>query len=310
MSVITTDIYSDNQVGSLLARVGNTPLLRLGHLVGNPDVALYAKAEWHNPGGSIKDRPALNMILDGRRTGKLTQGKTIIDATSGNTGIAYAMVGSILGYRVELVVPANVGVERKRMIEAFGAKVIYSDPLEGTDGSRELVRTIVARNPHRFFYPDQYNNPANWQAHYETTGPEILRQTADGITHFVCGLGTTGTFVGTARRLKENATVRCIAVQPDSSFHGLEGLKHLPSAWVPGIYDPTLADETEFVSTEESYTMVKRLAREEGLLVGISSAAAVVASLRLIDRLDEGVVVTIFPDNASKYLNEKFWEQA
>jgi cysteine synthase B len=310
MSMLATDTYLDIRIDSLLTRVGNTPLLRLEHLVSNPRIALYAKAEWHNPGGSIKDRPALNMILEGQRLGKLIRGKTIIDATSGNTGIAYAMVGAVLGYPVELVIPANVGVERKRMIEAYGAKIIYSDPLDGTDGARDLVRTIAARNPDRYFYPDQYNNPANWQAHYETTGPEILRQTGETITHFVCGLGTTGTFVGTARRLKEeNASIRCISMQPDSPFHGLEGLKHLPSAWVPGIYDPTLADETEYVSTEESYAMVKRLAREEGLLVGISSAAAAVASLRLIDRIDEGVVVTIFPDNASKYLSEKFWEK-
>lgn len=308
--MLATDTYLDIRIDSLLTRVGNTPLLRLEHLVSNPRIALYAKAEWHNPGGSIKDRPALNMILEGQRLGKLIRGKTIIDATSGNTGIAYAMVGAVLGYPVELVIPANVGVERKRMIEAYGAKIIYSDPLDGTDGARDLVRTIAARNPDRYFYPDQYNNPANWQAHYETTGPEILRQTGETITHFVCGLGTTGTFVGTARRLKEeNASIRCISMQPDSPFHGLEGLKHLPSAWVPGIYDPTLADETEYVSTEESYAMVKRLAREEGLLVGISSAAAAVASLRLIDRIDEGVVVTIFPDNASKYLSEKFWEK-
>lgn len=298
------------QVGSLLSRIGGTPLLRLSHGVGNPNVRVYAKAEWYNPGGSIKDRAAINMILEGVRSGKLVKGKTIIDATSGNTGIAYAMIGAALGYSVELVMPENVGQERRRMIEAFGADITYSDPLEGTDGSRGLVPTIVAQNPERYFYPDQYNNPANWQAHFESTGKEILQQTDGRVTHFVCGLGTTGTFVGVSRRLKQaHPDIRCIAVQPDAPFHGLEGLKHLSSAMVPGIYDPALADGTEEVATEEAYAMVKQLARQEGLLVGVSSGAAAVIAFRLAQSLAEGVVVTVFPDSGAKYLSEQFWEK-
>jgi cysteine synthase B len=307
--MVTLDTYSDIRPGSVLGRVGNTPLLRLDHLVDNPKVVVFAKAEWYNPGGSIKDRPALNMILDGIRTGRLVRGKTLIDATSGNTGIAYAMIGALLGYAVELVIPANVGLERKRIIEAYGATVVSSDPLESTDGARELAKEIIAANPEKYFYPDQYNNPLNWQAHYESTGPEILSQTHNSVTHFVCGLGTTGTFVGTARRLKEeNASTQCISVQPDAPFHGLEGLKHLSSALVPGIFDPMLVDDNVEVSTEEAYAMVKLLAHEEGLLVGVSSGAAAVAALRIAQQIEEGTVVTIFPDNASKYLSEKFWE--
>ena len=308
--MLTLERTSQIQVGTLLSRIGGTPLLRLSRAVEYPNVRVYAKAEWYNPGGSIKDRAAMNMILDGVRSGKLKQGKAIIDATSGNTGIAYAMIGAALGYPVELVMPENVGLERRRMIEAFGATVTLSDPLEGTDGSRRLVQTIVALSPDRYFYPDQYNNPANWQAHFETTGKEILQQTDGKITHFVCGLGTTGTFVGVARRLKQaNPSIRCITVQPDAPFHGLEGLKHISTAWVPGIYDASLVDGTEEVSTEEAYAMVKQLARTEGLLVGVSSGAAAVAALRLAEKLEQGVVVTVFPDNAAKYLNEKFWEQ-
>jgi cysteine synthase B len=295
---------------AVLARIGNTPLLKLEHVVPKPGVSLYAKAEWCNPGGSVKDRPALNMILDGERTGALKRGKTIIDATSGNTGIAYAMIGSLLGYRVELVVPANVGLERKQIIQAYGATLKYSDPLEGTDGAQELVKTIVSKNPEDYFYPDQYNNASNWQAHYETTGPEILRQTNGSITHFVCGLGTTGTFVGTSRLLKEtDPSIQCISVQPDAPFHGLEGLKHLATARKPGIYDAKLADRNIEVPTEEAYATVKRLGRDEGMLVGVSSGAAAVAALKIAEEIDEGVIVTIFPDDASKYLSEKFWEK-
>lgn len=291
-------------------RVGGTPLLRIAQCVQNPRVRLYAKAEWYNPGGSVKDRPALNMIQEGERSGKLTRGKTLIEATSGNTGIAYAMFGASLGYEVELVMPANVGPERRRIIEAYGASIRYSDPLEGTDGARRLVQSIVARKPEKYFYPDQYNNPANWQAHFRTTGEEIVHQTKGAITHFVCGLGTTGTFVGTSRRLKQaNAAVRSIAVQPEGPFHGLEGLKHIPTSWVPGIYDPALVDGVESVATEDAYAMVKRLAREEGLLVGISSGAAAVAAVRIAEGLEDGMVVTIFPDNGTKYLNELFWEK-
>jgi cysteine synthase B len=307
--MFTDNRFKDIQQDKVLARIGNTPLLALDHIVTNPRVTLFAKAEWFNPGGSVKDRPALNMIREGERTGTLKKGKTIIDATSGNTGIAYAMIGSLLGYRVNLVVPGNIGVERKRIIDAYGASLTYSDPLEGTDGAQELVKSIVVGNPDYYFYPDQYNNAANWQAHYETTGPEILRQTNGSITHFVCGLGTTGTFVGTARLLKEtDSSIGCISVQPDASFHGLEGLKHLATARRPGIYDAKLADRNIAVSTEEAYAMVKRLAREEGLLVGVSSGAATVAALKIAEEVGEGVIVTIFPDDASKYLSDKFWE--
>ena len=297
-----------NQAGSLLTRVGGTPLLRLNHAVKNPKVRIYAKAEWYNPGGSIKDRPALHMIQEGERSGKLVKGKVLIDATSGNTGIAYAMFGANLGYEVELVMPGNVGHERRTMIQAYGAKIHFSDPLEGTDGSREFVRLLVAENPERYFYPDQYNNPANWQAHFQTTGQEILQQTKGVMTHFICGLGTTGTFVGTTRRLKQaNSSIQCITVQPDAPFHGLEGLKHMATAMVPGIYDAALVDSTEEVATEDAYAMVKRLARGEGLLVGVSSGAAAVAAVRIAETLEEGVIVTIFPDSGTKYLNELFW---
>jgi S-sulfo-L-cysteine synthase (O-acetyl-L-serine-dependent) len=308
--MFTENRHIDVQQETVLARIGNTPLLRLEHVVPNPRVTLLAKAEWYNPGGSVKDRPAMRMIREGERLAMLTRRKTIIDATSGNTGIAYAMIGSMLGYRVELVVPSNIGVERKTIIQAYGASLIYSDPLEGTDGAQELVKSIVAENPELYFYPDQYNNASNWQAHYDTTGPEILRQTGAAITHFVCGLGTTGTFVGTARLLKEtNPSIECISVQPDASFHGLEGLKHLATSRKPGIYDSKLADDNIEISTEDAYAMVKRLAREEGLLVGVSSGAATVAALKVADRINEGVIVTIFPDDASKYLSDKFWGQ-
>jgi S-sulfo-L-cysteine synthase (O-acetyl-L-serine-dependent) len=306
----TLERTSHIQVDSLLSRIGKTPLIRLARVSENPQVRIYAKAEWYNPGGSVKDRPVLNMVLDAERSGKMVKGRTIVDATSGNSGIAYAMIGAAMGHPVELVMPENVGFERRRIIEAFGGKITYSDPLEGTDGSRRLVKTIVALSPDRYFCPDQYNNPANWQAHFETTGREILQQTDTTVTHFVCGLGTAGTFVGAARRLKlTNPSIRAIAVQPDGPFHGLEGLKHLASAWVPDIYDQTLVDETEEVSTEDAYAMVKRLARDEGILVGISSGAAAVAAVRVAERLEEGVVVTVFPDNAAKYLSERFWEK-
>jgi cysteine synthase B len=302
---------SFNPIASLPERVGRTPLLRLAHSVRNPGVRIYAKAEWYNPGGSIKDRPALNMIREGERSGELRKGKTLIDATSGNTGIAFAMFGAALGYEVELVMPENVGAERRRIIEAYGAAIRYSDPLEGTDGARRLAQSIVAQKSEKYFYPDQYSNPANWKAHFQTTGEELLHQTSGTVTHFVCGLGTTGTFVGTTRRLKQaNAAIRCIAVQPDGPLHGLEGLKHIPSAWVPGIYDASLVDGTEEVATEEAYAMVRRLAREEGLLVGVSSGAAMVAAVRIAERVEKGIVVTIFPDNGTKYLNERFWEHS
>ncbi len=296
----------------LLELIGNTPLLRL-HGIGDgevsPAVEMYAKAEWYNPGGSVKDRAALSMICEGRRTGALTKEKILIDATSGNTGIAYAMLGAVLGYRVQLAVPANASEERKRVLAAYGAEVIYTNPLEGTDGAQETVRKLVHDNPDRYFYPDQYNNPANWRAHYDTTANEIIEQTQGRITHFVAGLGTTGTFVGVARRLKEfNPALACIAVQPDAAFHGIEGLKHLPSAVVPGIFDPTLVDQTVEISTEEAYEMVQRTARAEGLLIGPSSAAALAAALRVARGLESGVIVMIFADHGTRYLSDTFWE--
>ncbi|MBI4428721.1 MAG: cysteine synthase family protein, partial [Ignavibacteriales bacterium] len=268
------------------------------------------KAEWFNPGGSVKDRPALAMILDGERSGKLTKVKIIIDATSGNTGISYAMIGATRGYQVQLGLPANVSEERKNILRAYGATVTFTNPLEGTDGAQKVVKDIVQKEPERFFYTDQYNNPLNWQSHYRTTGPEIISQTGGRITHFVAGLGTTGTFVGTSRRLKEFIPdVRCISFQPLTPLHGIEGLKHLSSSVIPGIYDSKLADENLEISTEEAYEMERRLANEEGLLVGPSSAAAAVASLRIAQSLTQGTIVTIFPDNGTKYLSEDFWNQ-
>ena len=303
--------YKDLGAPTLVERIGNTPLLRLPGFPGvSTRVEIYAKAEWYNPGGSVKDRAALSMIRDGERRGVLTKGKTIIDATSGNTGIAYAMIGAALGYRVKLAVPANAGSERKRILFAYGADVIYTDPLEGTDGARLIVKRLAADRPGDYFYSDQYNNPANWQAHYRTTAPEIYRQTGGGVTHFVAGIGTSGTFVGTARRLKElNPAIRCISFQPDTPLHGLEGLKHLQSAVVPGIYDAKLADEHLEVATDAAHEMARRLAKTEGILVGVSSAASVVAALQIALRLSEGVIVAVFPDHGSRYLSERFWEE-
>jgi cysteine synthase B len=299
--------------GTILSRIGDTPLLPIRAVTKGlipPGVRVYAKAEWYNPGGSVKDRAALNMIQEGEQTGRLTPGKTIIDATSGNTGIAYAMIGAVLGYRVQLAVPANASVERKQILNAYGADVMYTDPLEGTDGAQRYVRTLVEQYPERYFYPDQYNNPANWRAHYTSTAMEILKQTAGGITHFVAGLGTTGTFVGTARRLKEfNPVIKCVSVQPDSPLHGLEGLKHLSTALVPGIYDASLADDNIDVNSEEAYRMVSRLAREEGVLVGPSSAAALIACIQAAQAMTDGLIVTIFCDSGMKYLSERVWAE-
>jgi cysteine synthase B len=298
----------------LLDLIGNTPLIKLQNLLSNltdnPRVELYGKAEWANPGGSVKDRPALKMIREGERSGALTRDKTIIDATSGNTGIAYAMIGAALGYRVKLCLPKNAGDERKRILLAYGAELVLTDPLAGSDGAILAVREIVASEPDKYFYPDQYNNSANWRAHYETTGAEIFAQTGGRITHFVAGLGTSGTFMGAGRRLRElKPEVELISMQPDSPFHGLEGLKHMETAIVPGIYDPLLADRQIEAGTEEAFAMVKQLARREGLFVGISAAANIVAALKVAERIDEGVIVTIFCDNGGKYLSEKFWEE-
>ena len=299
---------------SLLDRIGNTPLLRLER-VGQefPNVEFCAKAEWFNPGGSVKDRPALSMIQAGLASGALKPGKTIIDATSGNTGIAYAMVGAALQFPVQLCLPDSASHERKRILAALGAELVITPGDEGTDGAIRKVHEIVAENPEKYFYPDQYSNPANWQAHYRTTANEIWQQTAGRITHFVAALGTSGTFVGTTRRLKElNPAIRSVSLQPDASFHGLEGWKHMPTAIRPAIYDETLADENLAVSTEEAYKLVKRLAREEGLLVSPSAAAALLGCFQVaagIPKNANAVIVTIFADSASKYLNERFWDE-
>ena len=302
-----------DSLGSVLGLVGNTPLLKLDRAVRSyAPVEVYAKAEWLNPGGSVKDRPALNMILEGERSGELRPGKVILDATSGNTGIAYAMIGANRGYQVSLCLPANASPERKHILRAYGAQLILTDPDLQTDGAIQKARELYGSDPARYFYPDQYNNEANWQAHYKTTGPEIIRQTEGQLTHFVAGLGTSGTFIGTARRLREfNPAIRLISFQPDSGFHGLEGMKHMATALVPGIYDSKLAHEDLAVTTEDAYRMVKTLAREEGLLVGISSGAALAACLQVASGLQggqEAKIVTVFPDSGDKYLSDRFWE--
>jgi len=299
---------------SLLEQIGNTPLLRLANLGREfPNIEFLAKAEWFNPGGSVKDRPALSMIQAGISAGLLRRGKTIIDATSGNTGIAYAMIGAAMGYAVKLCLPESASAERKRILQAYRAELVMTPADEGTDGAIRRVQEMVATDPETYYYADQYSNPANWQAHYRTTAAEIWEQTAGEITHFVAGLGTSGTFVGTTRRLRAfNPRIRCISLQPDSSFHGLEGWKHMPTALRPAIYDETLADENVAVTTEEAYRMVKRLAREEGLLVSPSAGAALVGCLavaREIPRDERAVIVTILPDSAAKYLSERFWDE-
>ena len=285
--------------------IGNTPLLRIRMFEAEfPRVEVYAKAEWFNPGGSVKDRAALSMIEDGERRGALSPEKTLIDSTSGNTGVAYAMVGAAKGYRVKLVMPSNVSAERKALISAYGAEIVYSDAGEGSDGAIHLVRELVAEDPDSYFYPDQYSNPANALAHYEGTALEILRQTSGRVTHFIAGLGTTGTFVGTSRRLKEHPRpVYTIAVQPEDSFHGLEGLKHLPTAIVPKIWDPSLANEVWGCPTEPAYELARASASTEGLLIGHSSGAALWAVRRLAKTIQEGVIVTVFPDSGDRYLS-------
>jgi cysteine synthase B len=298
---------------SVIDLVGNTPLLRLARIA--PDlpqgVELYAKAEWYNPGGSVKDRPALYMIRDGERSGRLRPGMRIADATSGNTGIAYATIGAALGYQVTLALPSNASVERKRILAALGAELIFTDPMEGTDGAIRAIRELVAERPERYFYPDQYNNPANVQSHYDTTGAEIWAQTSGRVTHFVAALGTCGTFVGAGRRLRaENPAIHLLAVQPDGPYHALEGVKHLPTTkLVPGIYDATLQEQAIEVSSEQAFEMARHLARAEGLMVGISAAANVAAALRVARQLDRGVVVTILCDGAAKYLSDRFWDE-
>jgi len=291
--------------------IGHTPLLRLDRLAAHvaPGVQIYAKAEWHNPGGSVKDRAALGMVRAAERSG-LTKDRILLDATSGNTGIALAMLGASEGYRVTLCVPANLSPERRRILKAFGAELVFTPAPEGTDGAQRAAKALAASEPHNYWYLDQYNNEANWRAHFESTGPEIWEQTAGTITHFVACLGTTGTFVGVGRHLKKmSRNVRLVGVQPDGPFHGIEGVKHLGTALVPGIWDPNLADELMSVATEDAQAATRRIARTEGLLVGTSSGAAFDAALRLAERIHEGVIVTVFPDAGVSYLGERYWEE-
>ena len=304
------------KLGSSVAeRIGSTPLIRLEQAVrGLEGITLLAKAEWANPGGSVKDRAAASMVADARARGLLVPGKTLLDATSGNTGIAFAMLGAALGFPVHLAMPTNVSPERKRVLRAFGAKVDWTDPDKGSDGAIRRARELAGNEPARFCYMDQYSNDANWLAHYRTTAPEIWQQTAGQITHFVAGLGTSGTFMGTTRKLKEmNPAIQAVSFQPDSPFHGLEGLKHMGTSIVPAIYNPHLADRALEIETEAAYEMASRLAREEGLMVGISAAAAVVASVKIAREEAEAgrraVIVTVLPDGADKYLSERFWEE-
>ncbi|MGA7854957.1 MAG: cysteine synthase family protein [Candidatus Acidiferrales bacterium] len=314
-SVVPTSEPAKAETGvRLLDRIGNTPLLRLERIVADfPNVEFYAKAEWFNPGGSVKDRSAYSMIREGERSGALRPGKIILDATSGNTGIAYAMIGAALGYKVKLCLPSSASPERKQILQAYGVEIVFTPGDEGTDGAIRRVQEIYQSDREKYFYPDQYSNPANPAAHYATTAPEIWQQTQGRITHFVAGLGTSGTFVGTTRRLKElNSAIRCISFQPDSGFHGLEGLKHMATAIVPRIYDPKIADEDISVRTEDAQRLVKRLAREEGILAGVSSGGALWACMDVARRLpphEPAVIVTLFPDSGEKYLTERFWSE-
>lgn len=301
---------------TLVERIGNTPLLRLQAVSdGLPGVTLLGKAEWYNPGGSVKDRAAANIVAEARRTGSLRLGKILLDATSGNTGIAYAMLGAAEGFPVTLCMPENVSRERKQILQGYGANILYTDPGDGSDGAIRMARELAAKHPDQYFYADQYSNEANWKAHYYTTANEIWQQTQGRITHFVSMLGTSGTFVGTTRRLKElNPRVECISLQPDSSFHGIEGAKHMASAIIPKIYDPNLADRNLEIPTEDAYAMARQMSRGAGLLVGISAAAAIVGSLKIARELplrkgDEAVIVTILCDSGEKYLSERFWTE-
>jgi cysteine synthase B len=299
---------SVGQISTLGALVGRTPLVRLRSFEVRSGVELYAKLEGHNPGGSVKDRAAAAMIREGERSGALRRDRILLDATSGNTGISYAMIGASRGYRVMLCVPSNVTAERKRLLQIYGAELVFTDPMDGSDGAIREARRRYEREPHRYFYPDQYSNPANWRAHYETTGVELIEQTDGRLTHFVAGLGTGGTFVGTGRRLRDwRSSVQLISVEPESALHGLEGLKHMPSSIVPPIYDPSVADRNEPASTEEAHALVRQLARREGMLVGPSAGAALAVSLRVAEEVDSAVIVMIFPDRGDRYLSEPFW---
>ncbi len=312
----TEIVLPARKLGSkLLETIGNTPLLRLERLSHElPGIELLAKAEWFNPGGSVKDRAAASIVRTGRSSGQFKPGQRLLDSTSGNTGIAYAMIGAAEGFGVTLCVPKNASEERKRILKAYGVEIIYTDPAEGSDGALRKAQELYAAAPEKYFYANQYGNDANWRAHYRGTANEIWEQTDERVTHFVAMLGTSGTFVGTSRRLKElNPKIRCISLQPDSAFHGIEGAKHMATAIVPGIYDPKLADEDLGISTEDAHAMVKRLAREEGLLVGISGGAAVVGGLRVareaVNAGQKAVVVMVLPDGADKYLSERFWDE-
>jgi S-sulfo-L-cysteine synthase (O-acetyl-L-serine-dependent) len=303
-------IRNPKAVNSILEQIGKTPLLRFVNITKDLDrVSIYGKAEWFNPGGSVKDRPALRMIEEGERTKVLTRDKVILDSSSGNTGIAYALVGAVKGYRVELAVPRNVSQERKRILQAYGAHVIYTDPLSGSDGAIREAHRRYEDNPEKYFMPDQYNNPANWWAHYDTTGPEIIEQTKGRITHFVAGVGTSGTLMGTGRRLREfNPRIQIAAVLPAEDLHGIEGLKHMETAIVPGIWNEQFPDLRLAVRTEDAYTMARRLALEEGILVGQSGGAAVYAAVQLARQMTEGVIVTILPDAGDRYFSTGLWE--
>src|SRR5437899_1223254 len=301
---------------NLLDRIGNTPLDRLERVTrGMPGIELLGKAEWFNPGGSVKDRAAANIVAEARANGKFVRGKILLDSTSGNTGIAYAMIGAAQGFPVTLCMPANVSLERTRILRAYSANIIYTDPGDGSDGAIRKARELIAAEPEKYFYADQYSNDANWRAHYQGTANEIWQQTQGRVTHFVSMLGTSGTFVGTTRRLRElNPRIRCISLQPDSAFHGIEGAKHMPSAIVPKIYDPKLADQNLEIATEDAYAMARQLSRGAGLLVGVSSAAAVAGSLQIARQLSlkrgqEAVIVTILCDSGDKYLSERFWTE-
>lgn len=311
----TISATKSRQLGmTLMERIGNTPLVRLERIAADfPGIQVLGKAEWTNPGGSVKDRPASAIVMDAMRRQQLGPGHRLLDATSGNTGIAYAMLGAALGFGVTLCMPSNVSLERKRILQAYGAELVWTDPADSSDGAIRRAREL-AQDP-RYFYADQYSNDNNWRAHYCGTGPEILEQTDGRITHFIAGMGTSGTFTGTSRRLKEfNPNITCIAMQPDSPFHGLEGMKHFPTSIVPSIYDPSLADRTIEIETEAAYAMAKRLGRMEGLLVGISAAAAVVACLQVAEEEAaagrEATIVTVLPDSADKYLSDRFWEES
>lgn len=299
---------AQEQEQTLLARIGNTPMVEIRRLFRSDRIRIFAKLEWFNPGGSVKDRAAYNIIRTAEESGELTPAGIIIDSTSGNTGIAYAMIAAAKGYRVLLAVPGNASPERKKILRAYGAEIILTDPLEGSDGALRAIRELYQKAPQKYFYANQYNNDANWKAHYQTTAVEIYRELDGEITHFVAGLGTSGTFMGTTRRLQEfDRRIRAVSFIPDSPLHGLEGLKHMPTAIGPKIYDPTLADQNLEISTEAAHAMVLRLVREEGLFAGVSSGAALAAALEVARNIDRGTIVTVFPDGGDKYLLEEFW---